>query len=156
MMRDKEGHIMDHIELARQMGKGSKVSELVYMLDTENFEAFVRAIKESPEDATLRGKTLDTQEDDVLIIKAIKWGYLECVKILVENGANVNADSGLGMRESIFLMALKFHEYDISLYLLNHGAEPKNGDYSWHLRTYGISTEADYDVVIDKLRAGTL
>ncbi len=25
-----------------------------------------------------------------------------------------------------------------------------------HLRTYGISTEADYDAVIDKLRAGTL
>ena len=147
---------MNHIELARQLGEGSKVSELVYLLDTEDFDAFVNAIKESPEDATLRGKTLGTQEGDVLIIKAIKWGCFECVKVLVDNGANVNADSGLGMRESIFLMALKFHEYDIALYLLEHGVDPKNGDYSWHLRTYGISTEADYDAVIDKLRAGTL
>ena len=156
MIRDKEGNIMDHIELARQRGEGSKVSELVYLLDTEDFDAFIKSIKESPEDATLREKTLGTQEGDILIIKAIKWGCLECVKVLVENGANVNSDSGLGMRESIFLMALKFHEYDIALYLLDHGADPKNGDYSWHLRTYAISTEADYDVVIDKLRAGTL
>ncbi|NOR54809.1 MAG: hypothetical protein GQ531_01230 [Sulfurovum sp.] len=147
---------MDHIELARQRGEGSKVSELVYLLDTEKFNAFIKSIKESPEDATLRGMTLGTQEGDVLIIKAINWGCLECVKVLVDNGANVNADSGLGMRESIFLMALKLHKYDIALYLLNNGADPKNGDYSWHLRTYSISTEADYDAVIDKLRAGTL
>ena len=156
MMKNKRGDTMDHIELARQIGEGSKVSELVYLLDTEDFEAFIKSIKESPEDATLRGKTLGTQEGDVLILKAIKWGCLECVKVLVENGANVNADSGIGMRESIFLMALKFHEYDIALYLLDHGVDPKNGDYSWHLRTYGIATEADYDVVIDKLGAGTL
>ncbi len=147
---------MNHIELARKLGKGSKISELVYLLDTENFEAFVKAIEASPESATLLGNVLGTRKGEVLLLKSIKWGCFECVKVLVDNGADVNADSGLGLKESIFIMALKYHEYKIALYLLNHGADPKNGDYLWHLRTYDMKTEADYDSLIDKLREGRL
>lgn len=147
---------MNHIELARKLGKGSKLSELVYLLDTENFEAFIEAINESPEDAKLVDKTHGGKEGEVLLIKAIKWSCYDCVKVLVVNGADVNSDSGLGMRENVFIMALKYHEYDIARYLLEHGADPKNGDYKWHLRTYGISTEADYDSILVKLKAETL
>lgn len=149
---------MDDREIRKQISKNSKVGELAYLLDTEDFETFIKSIKESPKNATLREDTPLWGEGELLIRKAVQWGCLECVKVLVENGANVNED--MGMRESIFLYALKMHDYEIALCLLDHGAEPKNGDYGWHLRTFfnsdTLSREAEYDIIIDKLRAGAL
>ena len=143
-------------EISKKPDPNSKIAELCNLLDTKNFKAFVNTIKESPRYATLLGTRPFHGESEILIIKAVLWECLECVKVLVDNGANVNQIMFLS--ESLFVYALMRHQFEIALYLLTHGgADPKKGNYAWHLRDYDeFLTEDKYDVLIDRLKSGDL
>ncbi|EAX87823.1 hypothetical protein TVAG_482480 [Trichomonas vaginalis G3] len=68
---------------------------------------------------------MDSSEDTSLMI-ACKNGDLEAVKILIENGANINFCNQFDM--SALLFAADYHRYNVFEYLMKNGADLKAKD----------------------------
>jgi ankyrin repeat protein len=101
------------------------------LLDRGQYEEFVREIKANPAQAV---------EVPTLLIKAVNMGSLESVRILVGNGANVNAESALPFLagKSLLIMAIGYGYIEIARYLLESGADPYAGFLGPDSADFGI------------------
>ncbi|MBV9742484.1 MAG: ankyrin repeat domain-containing protein [Acidobacteriia bacterium] len=100
-------------------------------------------------DAFFRGPQIKDGGGLTPLVYAAREGCLECVKVLVEAGANVNQVTGYGW--SPLLTATQNKHYLIGKYLLEHGADPnlanKGGWAPLYLATDNRNIEAgDYPV----------
>ena len=78
---------------------------------------------------------------------AVNLGYLDIVKILVRNGANVNITFYLD-QETPIKTAVSNGHYDISKYLLENGAEVNSDDFNY----YGPLMLAVMDCRVDMVK----
>lgn len=74
----------------------------------------------------------DTKDESLII--ASEHGFLDVVKYLVENGANIHADD-----ESALEWAIIENNYDVVKYLIDKGANPtvKNGKFLIDASSFG-------------------
>lgn len=76
--------------------------------------------------AVLTGE--DGVDDTSPLMKAISCGSYDCVKLLVENGADLEYTSSKGSRETALLLSVPCGSTNITSYLLQQGADPKAKD----------------------------
>ncbi|MES2635530.1 MAG: ankyrin repeat domain-containing protein [Pseudomonadota bacterium] len=67
-------------------------------------------------------------------------GCLQCVRMLVEHGADVNRDIE---GENAGFTAVATGQLDVVIYLLNHGFDIELNKLAWHAQDFGGPTHAD-------------
>lgn len=148
----------EKIQAAINSGENPGVAELLHHLDNEDTDSFLKKLDSNQ---NLAKEHLSEKEEDLLLIKAIRWGNTICALRLIELGANVNAEISIP-RMSVLLEAIKDENFQISKSLLDHGADysPETvGDYSFILsakysKTNNFLTEKEYIDLINQIRSG--
>lgn len=70
----------------------------------------------------------DGGDDESALMKAISCGSLDCVKLLVDNGADLEYTTSKGSRETALLMSVSCGSVNITSYLLTYGADANTKD----------------------------